>query len=81
VACQRVATGVAQFGHTGLDIERGTYRPQRIVAMGNRRAEERHDGIADMLVHAAAILRDDGVGARVERVHQPPEIFGVELRG
>ena len=39
----------------------------------------RHDRIADMLVHAAAVLDDDRIGAGIESLDQPPQVLGIEL--
>ena len=33
-----------------MDVERGPRGAHRIVVVGSRRAKERHDGIADVLV-------------------------------
>ena len=38
------------------DRQRGTYRPLRVILVHDRCAEDRHDGIADELLHRAATL-------------------------
>ena len=49
-------------------------RPQGVVRMGDRRAEDRVDGVADVLLHGAALVLDEppqtGEG-RIERGLQP----------
>ena len=46
--------------------ERGASRPAHVVAARNRRAEQRHDAVADMLVDRAAVALDDGVDGTQE---------------
>ncbi len=49
----------------------------RIVAVRNRRAEDRHHGVADVLVHAAAETLDDRVDGAEEPFQQLADVFGV----
>ena len=62
-------------------VERGVERALRIVLVGDRRAEHRHDGIAHELLHEAVVARDrlgEGLEQRVlERAH----LLGVEPLG
>ena len=56
-----------------LDAERGAHRPLRMVLVSDRRAEERHDAVAEELIHRAFVPMDLGQHelerARHERVH------------
>jgi len=70
--------GIAEFGHTRLDVECRAERTQRIVPMGDGRGEEGHDGIADMLVHITTVLGDDRIGAGIESFDQPAEVLGIK---
>ena len=45
----------------GVNIERGAGGAQRIVVVRDRRAEQRHHCIADVLVDGAAVTEDDAV--------------------
>ena len=48
----------------------GTHRPQRVVLVHLRHAEDRHHRIADELLHRAAVPLDDGLGClEVARQH------------
>jgi hypothetical protein len=49
--------------------------------VGDGCAEQSHDRIADVLVHGAAILRNDGIGPGVKSLYQPAEILGIEPGG
>jgi len=49
--------------------------------MGDRRAEQGHDGIADMLVDAAAIAGCDCICPGVEGLHHAAQILGIEPGG
>ena len=63
-----------------LDAERGAHRSLRVVLVGERRAEERHDAVPEELVHRSLVPMDLGQheleGARHEAVH----VLGVEPR-
>ena len=72
--------GSTELGDARLDVQCRAQRPQRIIAMRDRCAEESHDRIADMLVHAAAILGDDRIGPSIEFLDQSAEILGIEPR-
>ena len=41
-----------------LDGERGAYRAHAVVLVRHRRAEDGHDGVADVLVDGAAVALD-----------------------
>ncbi len=64
--------------HGALDVEGGADRAQRIVAMGDRRAEQRHHRISHVLVDRATIVLDGPVGGGEKTRHQVVQLFGVE---
>ena len=78
---QRRAAGLGDLACRGGDVEGGAERALTVVAMGDRRAEESHDRIADMLVDAAAIERDDRFRPGIEGLDQAAQILGIEPRG
>ena len=55
--------------HRLLHPQRGVARPHRVILVGERRAEERHDAVAHYLVDSALVAMD--------RLHHPLE-HGVE---
>ena len=64
--------------HRPLDrIGRGD-GAQGIVLVGDRRAEHRHGGVADVLVDRAAVLDDQFVGAREEAVDDAAHLLGAK---
>ena len=59
----QVAAGLGRERRHGVaDGQRGPHRPLGVVAVGDRRAEHRHDAVADVLVDPAAVLLDEAVG-------------------
>ena len=62
-------------------IERRADRPLGIVCMGDRRAEHRHDGVADVLVDGAAVARHHAVDGGEKLVEQRVGLLGVEPAG
>ena len=78
---QRRAAGLGDLACGGGDVEGGADRALAVVAMGDRRAEERHHRIADMLVDGAAIARDDRFRPGIEGLDQAAQILGIEPRG
>ncbi len=61
-----------------LDAERGAHGPLRMVLVGDRRAEERHDAVTEELVHRALVPVDLGQH-ELERVrHERVHVLGVE---
>ena len=81
MARQGLTRGIAELGHTRLDVESRADRPQSIVAMRDGRSEKGHNCIADMLFHGAAILGNNGIGPGIEGLDQPPEILGIQPSG
>ena len=65
--------------HGVADGQRGAHRPLGVVAVGQRRAEHRHDAVADVLVDPAAVLLDQAVDALEEAAEQRVHLLGVEL--
>jgi len=50
---------------------------QRIVLVGLRRAEDRHDGVAHVLVHVSAVLLDDVTELAEQLVDDPLDRFRI----
>ena len=48
-----------ETGHAGLDLECGAHGALGVVATGERRAEQRHRRVADMLVDRSSKTFDD----------------------
>jgi hypothetical protein len=72
---------VAQLVQPPLDAERGVGGPLGMLFVRDRGAEERHDAVAEELVHRA-LVAVDLVQHQLERlVHQHVGVLGVELRG
>ena len=62
-------------------VQRGVERPLRIVLVGDRRAEDRQDGIAHELLHEAVVARDR-LGERLEqRILERAHLLGIEPLG
>src|SRR5262249_14595892 len=61
-----------------VDLERGPGGTQGIIVMRDGRAEERHHGIADMLVDGAAEIRDDAVDEPRVAGDEVPQLLGIE---
>ena len=66
-------------GHRVADGQRRPHRPLGVVAVGDRRAEDRHDAVADVLVDPAAMLGDEAVGAGEEALQERVHLLRVEL--
>ncbi len=62
----------------GMDVESCPHRALRVVGMGHRRAEHRHDGIADMLVYRPTIGTHDAINGLEIAVEQRMRLFRVE---
>ena len=65
-------------GDGRLDLERRAHGAQAIVAVGARRAEQRHRGVADMLVDRAAVAVDDGVDDAEKLFEHRVDFLGVD---
>ena len=63
-----------------LDAERGVHRALRMVLVGDRRAEERHDAVAEELVHRAFVPVHLGQHELERARHQRVHVLGVEPR-
>ena len=57
------------------------HRAQGVVLVHERHAEDRHDLVADELLHGAAVRLDRGGGALEEDEHQVPQRLRVEPSG
>ena len=64
-----------------LDAERGAHRPLGMVLVGDRRTEERHDAVAEKLVHRTFVPMDLGQHELERACHQCVHVLGVEARG
>ena len=67
-----------QGGHCLLQGCRCGDGAQGIVTVGERRAEQRHGGVAEVLVDRAAVLRDDRIGAIQEGFDDPARGLGAD---
>ena len=63
------------------DGERGPHRALGVVAVGDRRAEDAHDGIADELLDAPAVALELSPNALVVGNEERPHVLRVELLG
>jgi len=63
------------------DGERGPHRALGVVAVGDRRAEDAHDGIADELLDAPAVALELSPNAFVVGNEERPHVLRVELLG
>jgi hypothetical protein len=79
VHVQRTADPGREGRHGVADGEGGAGGALRVVAVRDRRAEHRHDAVADVLVHAAAVLLHDPVGAPEEAVEQRVRLLRPEF--
>ena len=64
-----------------LHPQRGAHGPLGVVLVGDRRAEQGDDGVAEQLVDAAAEQLDVGHEALEARLHQALHPLGVEVLG
>ena len=62
-----------------LHPERRVAGPHRVILMGERRAEQRHDPIAHHLVHRALVAVDGLHHALEHRVEELARLFGVAV--
>ena len=71
----------AQFLASLDHVEGSTQGADRIVAMRPRRAENRHDGVANVLFDEPAISSDDFAEHLEQRILKCPNIFRVKALG
>ena len=69
----------AKRNHRLVNRERRAYRALWIVAMGERRAEDRHHVVANMFVDRAAETLHDGIGDLEEAAEQAMRFFRIAL--
>ena len=77
---QRPADLIAQLGDRAVHVGRRARRADGIIAMGNRRTEHRHDGVADVFA-AAAIARHQAIQHGQLTVEQRMGFLRAQLRG
>ena len=70
---QLVAEGGDLLAHGGCRA----HRAQRIVLVGDRDAEDRHHGIADVVLDRAAVCLDDIAHADEPALHRPAQRLGI----
>ena len=81
VSRQCFAEWRADLGYRLLDRGRGTHGTRRLVTARDRRAEDRHHGVADVLVDAPAEAIDDAVDGAEIALEQRVHVFGIEAFG
>ena len=72
---------LAVIAHGPLDPERCVRGPARAVLVGDRRAEERHDAVARVLVDGAFEAMDLGRDQLEAAVDDPVDVLGIEPFG
>src|SRR5262249_20889187 len=69
------------LSHRALDAERGQYRAACVILPGERRAEERHEAVAEKLVDGALVAVDFAEAHLEEPFQQTVHRFGPEDLG
>ncbi len=72
---------VGLLEHPVADRQRGAHGALRVVLVRDRGAEERHDCVADELLHGAAEALQLGAQPRVVRGEERADVLGVEPLG
>jgi hypothetical protein len=75
----RVACRLVRPRQRLVDVERGAGGAERVVVMRPRRAEQRHDGVPDVLVDRAAVADDDAVDERREAGNELAHLLRIKL--
>jgi hypothetical protein len=75
----RAADLRSKIWHGITDRERSARGALGVVAVGDWRAEHRHDAVADVLVDAAAEALDNAVDAGEEPLEHGMNVLGVQL--
>ena len=70
-----------EAGERLLHAQRGAHGPLGVVLVGDRRAEQGDDGVAEQLVDAAAERLDVGDERLEARLDEPLDLLGVEVLG
>ena len=65
----------------GSDAERGLQRAARVVLMGDRGTEERHDAVAEKLIHGALVAVDFGQHELEGPRHEAVDVLRIEAFG
>ena len=68
---------VAEHGDLSRIVGRRAHRAQRIVLVGDRDAEDRHHGVADVVLDRAAVALDDIAHADEPALHRPAQRLGI----
>ena len=71
----------AVAGDGGDELEAGPDRPLGVVLLRDRGAPDRHDGVADELLHDASVPVDDGPGELEVTGEEIPYFFGIVALG
>ncbi len=64
----------------GLNLQCGAHRAFGVIAVGDRRAEQSHGRVADVLVDRSSEPVDDGVDQGEETLQQRVHVFRIQLR-
>ena len=68
---------VVQADKSLAHLDRRVHRPQRVVLVHHRRAEDRHHRVAHELADRAAMALDDGCHLPEEPGHEPVQALGI----
>jgi len=63
-----------------VNLQGGAHRALGVIAVGDRRAEQRHRRVADVLVDGSAEAVHDRVDQREETLQQRMDVFRIQLR-
>src|ERR1700722_1483079 len=72
--------GCKSLGNCGLNVEGRAHGAQRVVAVRTGSAEQRHGGVADVLVDHPAVPIDGRVDYGEEALEPRMDLFGGQLR-
>ncbi len=67
---QRGSAGGGELAHPALNVQRGQHGPAGMVLTGHRRAEERHEAVAEELIHRPAVAMNLGEGQLEEALEE-----------
>jgi hypothetical protein len=63
-----------------VNLKGGAHCPLGVIAMGDRRAEQSHRRVADVLVDGSAKAVNDRIDQGEEALQQRVDVFRIQLR-